>query len=304
MGACSGIVPAMPVAALAALAGVAVLWGSAFPAIKVGLESLSVTHFVLARHLVASAVFVAFLAARRGRMRPRREDIPVFLALGFVGIFVYHWSLTAGELRISAGATSLIIATAPAITAVLATVVLRERYPATLWVGTAVSFVGVALIVLGDGDALEIDPFAGWVVLSAVATATYFVFQQRLFARYAAVEVTAFVTWAGTLPMLAFLPGFPAEVLEASTRTLAATVYVGIGPSAIAYSLFTFAQTRAPVTHVTAMLYAVPVFALSSSWVVLGEVPTALTVVGGIVAIGGIVVVQRARRRAAHARGG
>lgn len=287
----------MPIAALLALAGVAVLWGSAFPSIKIGLEGLTVPHFVLLRHLVASVIFALFLVARRGRTLPRREDVPTFLGLGFVGIFVYHWALTAGEVRISAGATSLIIATAPAITAALTTFVLRERHPNSLWVGTAVSFVGVTAIVLGDGDALQIDPYAGWVVLSAFATATYFVFQQRMFARYAAVEVTAFVTWAGTVPMLAFLPGLPADVADASIRALAATVFVGIGPSAVAYTLFTYAQTRAPVTHVAAMLYAVPVFSLSLSWWALGEVPTPLTIAGGIVAIVGIVIVQRARRR-------
>jgi len=288
----------MPLPAFLALLGVAVLWGSAFPLIKVGLEGLSVPHLTVARHLVASVAFVPFLLLTGARLRPEPRDVPWFLLLGGTGIFVYHTALNAGELRVSAGATSLIIASAPAITALLARWITGERMPVIGWLGSLTSFAGVALIVLGDSAGLGFDPFAGFVLLSAFATSLYFVLQQRMFARYKAVEVTAFVTWGGTVPMLAFLPGLPADLMDAPARSLLATGYIGVFPSALAYSLFAFAQSRAAITQVTAMLYSVPVFSLTLSWWFLGEVPSLLTVVGGAIAIAGIVVVQRARRRA------
>lgn len=290
----------MPVVALVALLVVAVLWGSAFPLIKVGLSGLSVPHLTVVRHLVASGAFAAFLLATGRRLRPAWSDVPWFLLLGFSGMFVYHTALNAGELRVSAGATSLIIATAPAITALLARLITGERLPAWGWAGIATSFSGVVLIVLGDTPDLRFDPFAGFVLLSAFATSLYFVLQQRMFVRYQAVEVTAFVTWGGTVPMLAFLPGLPADVVSAPPQALVAAVYIGLLPSAVAYSLFAFAQTRAPVTQVATMLYTVPLFSLLLSWGILGEVPTLLTLVGGAVAIIGIVMVQRARRHAAR----
>ncbi len=291
----------MPLPAFLALLGVAVLWGSAFPLIKVGLEGLSVPHLTVARHLVASAAFVPFLLLTGARLRPDARDVPWFLLLGGTGIFVYHTALNAGELRVSAGATSLIIASAPAITALLARWITGERMPVIGWLGSLTSFAGVALIVLGDSAGLRFDPFAGFVLLSAFATSLYFVLQQRMFARYKAVEVTAFVTWGGTVPMLAFLPGLPADLMDAPLRSLIATGYIGLFPSAVAYSLFAFAQSKAAITQVTAMLYSVPVFSLTLAWWFLGEVPSLLTVVGGAIAIAGIVVVQRARRRAIRA---
>lgn len=291
----------MPGAALLAILGVAVLWGSAFPLIKVGLDGLSVPHLTVARHLVASAAFVPFLILAGARLLPDRRDVPTFLALGFSGIFVYHTALNAGELRVSAGATSLIIATAPVLTALLARWIHGERMPVAGWVGSAFAFLGVALIVVGDGDGLRFDPFAGFVLISAVATSLYFVFQSGMLRRYRAVEVTAFVTWGGTVPMLAFLPGLPAELLDAPTASLLATLYIGLFPSAVAYSLFAYAQSRAPVGQVAAFLYAVPVFSLTMSWLILGEVPSLLTVAGGAVAIAGIAAVQRARRQARRA---
>ncbi len=274
----------------------AVLWGSAFPAIKLGLEGFSAPHLTLARHLVASACFVPFLLLTKRRLWPERRDLGYFLLLGVCGITIYHLGLNFGEQRVSAGATSLIIATAPALTAIVAYFLIDERLPKLGWLGIAISFVGVLLIVLGDSRGLSFDPFALLILLSAVSTAFYFTLQKRLFSRYKAVEVTAFATWGGTLPLLLFLPGFPAALAGIDPTPLFATIYIGVFPSAVAYTLFSFALSQAPVTLVTAYLYTVPIFSLLLSWLILGEVPSWLTVVGGAVAIAGIVVVNRAKR--------
>lgn len=293
---------AMPIAALLALLVVAGLWGSAFPLIKVGLEGLSAPHLTLVRHLVASLAFLPVLALLGRRLRPEARDAPFFVLLGGLGMFTYHLALNTAELRVSAGATSLIIASAPALTAIFAWAILGQRMPLAAWIGSFVSFSGVALIVAGDSAGVRIDPYAGFVLISAVATSLYFVLQGRMFERYAPVEVTAFVTWGGTLPMLLFLPGLAGDVADAPRSALLAAAYVGLLPSALAYTLFAFAQSRAPVTQVTTLLYTVPVFSLLFSWWWLGEVPSLLTLVGGVVAIAGIAVVNGVRRPRRPAR--
>ncbi len=275
----------------------AVLWGSAFPLIKIGLEGLSVPHLTLARHLVASLAFVPFLALTGCRLLPAWRDVPYFFLLGIPGITIYHLALNYGELRVSAGAASLIIATAPAITAIVAFFLAGERFPLLGWAGSAVSFSGVALIVLGDGVEVGFNPFALLILVSAVLTAFFFVLQKPVLRRYRAVEVTAFATWAGTVPMLLFLPGFAAGVAEAGTGPLLAAAYIGLFPSAVAYTIFSYALSKASASLVTVYLYTVPVFSLLFSWLFIGEVPNLLTLFGGAVAVAGIVVVNWAKRR-------
>jgi drug/metabolite transporter (DMT)-like permease len=167
-------------------------------------------------------------------------------------------------------------------------------------VGSAVSCVRVVLIVLGDSRELGLNPYALFVLVSAIATSFYFILQKPMFSRYRAVEVTAYATWPGTVPMLLFLPGLAGAVATTESTSLLAAVYLGVFPSALAYTLFAFALSLAPITLVTAYLYSIPVFSLLFSWWILGEIPTLLTVIGGVVAIAGIAIVNIAKQRAAR----
>lgn len=286
----------MPTSALLTLLGLAVIWGSAFPMIKLGLEGFSAPHLTLLRHLVASVAFAIFILARPGRKLPRKEDLGQFMLLGALGYFIYHLALNYGEMHVSAGAASLIIATAPVLTAIVASFMLADRLPPLGWFGSILAFSGVCLIVVGDGE-LGFNAYALLILGAAVATAFFAVLQKRMLARYPAVEVAAFANWSGTLPMLVFAPGLPQAVAEAPTSAVLATIYNGIFPSAVAYTLFALAMTRMPVTVVTAFLYMVPVFALGASWLLIGEVPTLLMLGGGLVAILGIVIVNLAKQR-------
>lgn len=294
---------AVPVGIALLLLVQAAIWGSAFPAIKVGLVDLSAPHFTLLRHLVASVTFVPLLLGFRARLAPRREHVPAFLGLGACGFLVYHLALNYGSERVSAGAASLIIATAPALTAVLASLIERDRLPVLGWAGSAVSFTGVALIVLADGRQAAVQGFslyAWFIVIAALATSFFAIYQRRMFAHYRPIEVAAFATWAGTLPMLALASGVVAEVAAAGAGSLAAVLYTGVLPSAVAYTIFAVALSKANVTVVTAFLYLVPVFALSTAWALLGEVPPLLTVLGGALVIAGVVVLNLAKQGAAR----
>jgi len=298
-----------PTVALALLI-VAGVWGSAFPMIKLGLEDFSAPHFTLLRHLVASLTFLPLLLVFRARLLPRRADLPYFFLLGFLGFFIYHLALNYGSERVSAGAASLIIATAPAMTAIIAAFLLRDRLPLFGWLGSALAFAGISFIVLGDtGGAGSgqggagvggFNAYAWFIVIAAAATAFFSVLQRPMFKRYRPIEVAAFATWAGTVPMLVFVPGLGEAVATASNSALGAAIYNGVLPSATAYTLFAFALSRAPVTVVTGWLYVVPLFGLLAAWLMLGEVPSALTVVGGATAIVGVVVLNVAKQRAAR----
>ena len=128
----------------AALAVTTILWASAFPGIRVGLEAYGLGQVALMRFLVASTVLAAYAAITRMRL-PERRDLPAVFPAGFLAFTVYHIAPNYGAVTVSAGPASILINTAPPFTALPAVTFLGERLRALGWVGMAVSFLGAAL---------------------------------------------------------------------------------------------------------------------------------------------------------------
>ncbi len=280
---------------LSAIAFTLLLWASAFAGIRSGLAGFSPGHLALLRFLTASLTLLLF-SALRGIRLPRSSDLGRIALLGFLGITVYHLALNFGEKTVSAGAASMLIAAGPIFTAFLAAVFLRERLPLPAWAGIGLGFLGVALISLGEGGGLRFNAGAFWILLAAFSTSLYFVFQKPLHGRYAPLEVAAYTIWAGTVWLLVLLPGLPEELTAAPRQAAWSVVYLGVGPGALAYLTWTFALSRAPASHVTNFLYLSPALAIAIAWLWLGELPSLTTLIGGVVAIVGVIVTHFAAR--------
>jgi len=276
------------------------LWASAFAAIRVGLSAYGPGELALLRFLTASFVLGLVAGARRMRL-PRGREVPILLLLGGLGITGYHLALNFGETSVSAGTASLLIASVPLFTALLAMPVLGERMRPIGWVGIAVGFAGVALIALGEGAGVRMEAGAGIVVVAAVCASAYNVLQKRVMTRYGPLEFATYIIWAGTIPMLVFAPGLVRTIGEARPAATASALYLGVFPGAIAYVLWVAALARFPASALASFLYLNPVLALVIAWIWLSEVPAALTVVGGVIAIAGAALASRAGQRAACA---
>jgi drug/metabolite transporter (DMT)-like permease len=275
----------------AAIITALLLWASAFAGIRAGLESYGPGQVALLRFGTASVVFLVWATVTRMRL-PDVRDLPRVALAGFLGITVYHVALNYGEVTVTAGAASLIISASPIITALLSAALLGERLSAWGWVGIFISFVGVALISLGEGGGLAFEPGAALVFVSAVATSVYFIVSKPPLRRYTAIEFTAYAIWAGTVPMLIFAPGLIAQAGDATPAATWAVIYMGVFPGAAAYALWSYALARMPASSLSTFLYFQPVNAIFIAWLWLGEVPALLALVGGVISLAGVVVVN------------
>ena len=267
------------------------LWASAFAGIRVGLESYGPGEVALLRFGTASLALFAYATITRMKL-PKRRDLPVIVLAGLTGITFYHVALNYGEQTVTAGAAALIIASVPIFTAILSTAFLGERISAWGWVGIVISFAGVALISFGDEGGLGFDPGALIVLFAALTAAVYMVISKRPLGRYGAVEFTTYAIWAGTLPMLVFLPGLLDQLPQASTESTLSVVFLGIFPGAVSYVLWSYGLARMPASILAGFLYVQPVNAIFIAWLWIGEVPTLLTLVGGAVAIAGVILLN------------
>ena len=274
-----------------ALVVTTILWASAFVGIRAGLEAYEPGQVALFRFLIASAVLAGYAVLTRMRL-PERRDLPAVFLAGLLAFAVYHVALNYGEVTVSAGSASILIATAPVFTALLAVVFLGERLRTLGWVGMGVSFLGSVLISLGEGEGLSLNARAALILLAALSTSLYFILQKPYLEKYGALAFTTYAIWAGTLLTLVYLPGLLSQAQTAPLSTTLAMVYLGVFPTAIAYVTYAYAFSRMAASRAASFLYVIPVMAYLMAWLWLGEVPTPLSVAGGAVTLAGVFIVN------------
>jgi drug/metabolite transporter (DMT)-like permease len=276
---------------LIALGVALVLWASAFAGIRAGLRAYSPGHLAILRFLVASIVLAIYAAIAHFR-RPEMRDLPGLALSGAIGITFYNIALNYGETRVTAGAASLLIASVPIWTALFARFWLHEKLTPLGWFGVLLSFAGVALIASGEGEGVRLSPQALVILAAAITSSVYMIMQKAYLARYSALEFTAYSIWFGTLLMLPFGGGFIHALRSAPAAATVAVIYLGIFPGALAYVAWAYVMSHGTAGRTATLLYIIPVMAIGIAWVWLGEVPRWISLVGGGIALAGVVLVN------------
>jgi drug/metabolite transporter (DMT)-like permease len=267
-------------------------WSSAFAGIRFALGSFQPGEVALLRFVVASLAFTPAVLARRIRI-PIKRDWPGIFVLGLTGISAYQLALGYAETRVSPGTAAIVIALVPGVTAALAAFRLKERLARSAWVGLGIAFVGALLTIAGSGRGLHFEPAALLLLICVVTTSVYFVWQKPLLARMRSLDFTAASLFGGMVGLLPFGLHLPEHLAAARPAHVLAVVYLGICPSALGYVLWNWALSRAPAGSVSSFLFLQPLLAavIAGLWLGVGVSPLAM--VGGVLAVGGVIVVQR-----------
>jgi drug/metabolite transporter (DMT)-like permease len=274
-------------------------WSSAFVAIRHLGETFSPGALSLGRLVVGSVALGAVLATR-GWTRPTPREWFGLVVIGLLWFGVYNVALNAGERLVDAGTAAMLIQLSPVLVAVLAAVFLKEK--ATVWLGAGlfVAFAGVALIATSTStstDGADRDPIG--VVLCLVAAAAYavsLIFQKPLVSRLSAIQVTWTACTVGAIACLPFAGNLVHESSAASTADLLWVVYLGVFPTAIAFSTYAYALSFMTAGSLSVTTYLVPPITVLLSWVLLSEAPPAMAYVGGVLALVGVALARRRPR--------
>jgi drug/metabolite transporter (DMT)-like permease len=265
------------------------VWSSSYAAISYGLQLFTPGEIALMRFAIATVVLMIPVAMGKIKLPPK-QDWALLALLACFGHFLYQLSLGYSMTRLSAGAAAVVISTVPSVTAVLAMLRLKEHISTRAALGLGIAFAGTLLVTLGRGHSIHFEPMAFLVFVAVLCSASYFVLQKPLLQRTDAIGFTAASLFVATLLFLPLGTHLPAKLMTAPWRQLLSVLYLALFPTVIGFVCWSYALKRAPASRVASFLYLQPLMGCLIAWLWLGEIPTWLTVVGGLLAIVGVVL--------------
>ncbi len=290
-------------AAPAAVALAATLWGASFTFGKIVLRQLDPIQTVIWRFILAALPFSAVVLWRRESVR--LADLPQFLLAAFLGVPALMLLQYVGLSMTAAATAALLIGTFPAVVAVAAVTIRHERLGAAGWGAVLTSSVGAAMIV-------GLTPTAsGWrgpalILLSMVAAAGWVLTCKQLMARYSAVATTAYTMLLGTLMLLPFdaLSSQSVTVIvHADASTWLGLVGLGVLCTFVAFCLANWGLRHMPAYRAGILNNLEPLVGALLGEVILHERVSGLSWLGGgLILLAAVMVslsplMERARAR-------
>jgi drug/metabolite transporter (DMT)-like permease len=284
----------------ARLVAVPAIWGGTFIAGRVLALAIPPAVGALLRYVVASiALYLAARWLEGGLPRLDRRQVLATLLLGATGIFAYNLCFLGALARLPASRTSLIIALNPVVTIAASSLLLGERLSAMRWAGIAVALLGV-WIVVSRGDVLGSLPGAvgtGELLMfgGVCAWAAYTLLGRKVLTGLAPLPATLYASLWGTLLLaLASIPELPGVSIQDFTlQVLLGILYLGVIGTAVAFVWYYQALQRLGAARTVIFNNLVPVFGAALGVLLLDEPLLPSMIVGGLVAVAGVMMVTR-----------
>ncbi|HBC4936942.1 TPA: DMT family transporter [Staphylococcus aureus] len=265
-----------------------ILWGSAFPMIKIALNDFSAESLSAFRLILATIILLPFVIIKK-LPTPELRDIPVIFILGFCGFVIYHTALNFGETLISAGISGILVSTTPIFSSALAYIFLKEHFSKWNWLSSLVAFIGISIISISKDDYTTINVLGVFIILHAsFSESLYFTFQKKYIEKYGFIAFTLYTIMASSPFMLIFIPEIINDIHGATFTSIVSVLYLAIFPTIIPYVLLAYIVKSVGVSDATMSLYLTPIVSLLLSYLLLDELPTTLAIIGGIITLLGV----------------
>jgi len=257
---------------------------------------------VLVRGMWTCLAFGLWFAVRRSTWKPvERRDLLVILALGLVNIPINQLLFIWGVSFTTPPNASLAYALTPAFIVALLVGVHRQRVGQRKLLGVVVAFLGAAIVLIDRGAGVSDGQMLGngMVLLASLSWAAFTLYGQRIVERYGPVQAIAMTFFDGLALYVPVWFVIPQDTsLDPLLQANAAHIwwqlfYLGVITSGIGYGLWYYALSRLESSKVAVFNNLQPVITSVLTFLLFGAIPSPLFIVGGIVALVGVIITQR-----------
>ena len=247
------------------------------------LISLPPTVIVLGRVVFATLFLGLVLAYRRQSVRlDNRWDLAALVALGV--LLALHWVTFFQSIQVSTVAIGLLTySTFPVFVTFLEPLFFSEDITRSDVLLALITILGVGLVVPRFDLSSHLTQGALWGVASGLTFAILSILNRRYVQRYSSLTIALYQDGAAAVALLPFLFVIKPAV---AAKDVALLAFLGVVCTGIAHTFFIggLANVRAQTASIIASLE--PVYGVALSAVLLGEIPTARVILGGLIILG------------------
>lgn len=283
-----------------------IFWSGAFITGKIAVGEFPPFALTFFRFLFAlPLIFTILYVKEPGNLLPRGKQWPALILLGFVGTFCYHALFFSSLKYTTAINSSLLGATNPMVTTLLAATFFGERLTPWRVLGIILSFSGVFLFIT-SGDLLLISQFqfnkGDILMLVAVCCfAVYSLLSRRYMKQYrlSPLMVTAYTFLICVVISVPFvLWEKPSTYLFSATASgWLSILYMSVFASVLGYLIQMVAIQRIGAPRTAIFINLVPIFTIIQSVTILGESITLIKLMGAAIVITGVYLATRPESR-------
>lgn len=302
----SGMLPTSAWKVWAAIAAVSVAWGTMFLATRVMVRTIPPLIGGGVRYFAACSLMFGIVLVRRRRTSSRqvivRHGWRVHASLFILGAALAGSFSAVGiaEQHIASSLVALIYASVPLWVVLLRVGFGGERVRPVTLAGTVTGFAGVAIVLVATGSGhADIGSLVICVVASAGWAGAVYAGTRLVLPRDALLTAGYEVLWGGVLALgLGFAIGEGSKLHPGSISlaSLASLVYLTLVASGVGFTCFAWLLKHAPVSRTATSSYIVPLVAVFSGWLVLGEHIGPPTLLGAALIVASILVTVKTDR--------
>lgn len=279
------------------------LWGTSFAISKVTLDELSPLNLAGLRFVIAAVIFGAILAVKQSRLS--KEDIPKFIAMGFLAITSYFYIQYTGLLYTTSINAALLLSTSPIWTTIAGIFIGQEKVSSKTISGILLAFLGVT-IVISKGELFSLflseTIFGDMLMLfNAIVWALLTLYGKNIMCKYSPFAAVAYMTIFGALMFLPIIlipnPLNPISALEQlagiTLPTIASILHLAALCTVYAYYIWYKGITQIGAVRTASFQYLSPLFALLAGILLLSETVSSFMLLGSIMILLGVYLTNR-----------
>ena len=257
------------------------IWGSAFFAIKIGLESFSPITVASLRLSIASLFLLFFFYIQKKKILFTGQIIYLLIIIGIIGNFIPFFLISWAEQHIPSSTAGMLMAIGPIITLVMSHFLTKsDKFTIIKFISISIGFIGVLFIFSTNsfGNLVEynfIDLIAKFLVI--IAAFGYMLSNIIAYEKLNQLDSFSITTFATTFGAIFSIPFFLIDIsfnnynYTFNYNSILAVIYLGIFPTAIAFQFrYYITKTSGPV-FLSYVAYLIPAFALIWGYILLSE---------------------------------